>query len=192
MKPFRIRPGIAKSGGSQQDVGGESDLTALDPVEVEAEPAESSLAPVYEVSRDPAQALVIHCGDPRFQDAFRRFITEELGYRNYVPIVIGGGVHAFGVQSFLPKNFKILWEQIKFFVKEGRIRNVVIINHDDCAWYKKMKGYHPMVRLATRGKLDLVVAARTILRDFAGVTVRSYWASLEGDAISFSEVNGKA
>ncbi|UCC44755.1 MAG: hypothetical protein JSU65_02165, partial [Candidatus Zixiibacteriota bacterium] len=152
-------------------------------VEIEPDVIAADGRPFYPLDGAASQALVIHCGDPRFQTAFRRFITEELGLANYTPVVVGGGIHAFGVQSFLPKNFKILWEQIKFFIKEGGIRNVVIINHDDCAWYKKMKGYHPLVRLATRGKLDLVVAARTILRDFACVTVRSYWASLEGDSI---------
>jgi hypothetical protein len=143
---------------------------------------------LYPLDTAPSQALVIHCGDPRFQTAFRRFITEELGIKAYTPLIIGGGLHAFGMQSFLPKNFKILWEQIKFFVKEGHLKRVIIINHEDCRWYGKMKGYHPSVALPLKGQLDLRTAASLILRDFAGVSVESYWAGLDGEHIYFKPV----
>jgi hypothetical protein len=139
------------------------------------------------ITRDP-QAVVIHCGDPRFQSAFHRFITEELGFSSYTPIIIGGGIHAFGVQSLLPKNFKILWEQIKFAIKDGRAKQVIIINHEDCHWYEKMKGYHTKIQLPLKGKLDLQTATETILRDFAGVQVRTFWAGLEDDGVVFTEV----
>jgi hypothetical protein len=142
----------------------------------------------YRLDTGPPEALVIHCADPRFQNAFREFITNELGIRHYAPIVIGGGVHSFGAQSFLPKNFKILWEQIKFFVKDTDVRQIIIINHEDCKWYDKMKGFHPRIELPHKGKLDLGEAARVILHDFAGVHVRQFWAGLEGDKVYFTEL----
>ena len=155
---------------------------------VEAELAVDGI-PRYRIERQAPGALVIHCGDPRFQTAFRRFINEELGIRTYTPIIIGGGIHSFGVQTFLPKNYKVLWEQIKFFVKEQNLHRVIIINHEDCQWYEKMKGYPAKVKLPLRGKFDLQQAAKTLLSDFAGVEVNSYWAALDGDQISFSEVS---
>ena len=151
-------------------------------------PATNPRAGRYRIDKQEPEALVIHCGDPRFQTAFRSFVTNELGVRNYTPVIVGGGIHAFGMQSFLPKNFKILWEQIKFFLKEGSIRQVIVINHEDCTWYDKMKGYHPAIQLPLKGKLDLKTAATLILRDFAGVQVRMFWAALEGEEIQFSEV----
>lgn len=163
--------------------------TVTEPMEIPADVLAVDGKPRYQLDTAESEALVIHCGDPRFQTAFRRFITEELGIRTYTPIIIGGGVHAFGVQSFLPKNFKILWEQVKFFVKEVRLRQVIIINHEDCQWYRKMKGYHPTVELPLKGRLDLKTAAERILEDFAGVEVHSYWAGLDGDRITFSEVD---
>jgi len=143
---------------------------------------------LYPIDRAPSEALVVHCGDPRFQTAFRRFVTEELGLKSYTPVVIGGGAHAFGAQSLLPKNFKIMWEQVKFFVKEGGLRRVIVINHEDCQWYRKLKGYHPTVQLPIKGRLDLRTAAKTILRDFAGVRVESYWAGLKDEHVYFEKV----
>lgn len=144
--------------------------------------------PVYRVDRMRPQALVIHCGDPRFQQAFRQFVTDELGIKSYAPVVIGGGVHSLGMQSFLPKNFKILWEQIKFFIKQQRLQQVIIINHEDCIWYDRMKGYHPGVNKFLKGKLDMLTAAKVILNDFANVDVRAFWAGLDGDEITFTEI----
>ena len=142
----------------------------------------------YLVDARKSQAIVIHCADPRFQNAFRKFITEELGINHYSPIIIGGGAHAFGMQTLLPANFQTLFEQIKFFVEEAGLKQVIIVNHEDCKWYEKMKGCYPDTRLSVKGKLDLRKAALTIVEDFTGVDVRIFWAGLDGDNIRFSEV----
>jgi len=156
-------------------------------IEVETVMSESSSPKVYRADKQKAQALVVHCADPRFQTAFREFVNRELGITNYVPLVVGGGIHSFGVEKLMPKNFKIVWEQIKFFVKEAGVKQVIIINHEDCLWYKTMKGYYPTVDLPLKGKLDLKTAAQRILKDFTGVEVRSFWAGLSGDEITFRE-----
>jgi hypothetical protein len=151
-------------------------------------PVKSRAKGVYKINNAPPEALVIHCADPRFHSAFASFLTDELGLKNYIPIIIGGGIHSFGIQSLLPKNFKILWEQIKFFIKHAELRQIIIINHEDCQWYEKMKGYHPRIRLPVKGKKDLQTAAEVILKDFAHIQVRTFWAALDGDHISFSEI----
>ena len=144
--------------------------------------------PPYQLDKTTSHTLAIHCGDPRFQTAFREFITGGLGVSNYTPLIIGGGIHAFGMQTFLPKNFKIVWEQIKFFVKEGNLNQIIIINHEDCKWYDKMKGYYGNISLPLKGKQDLKSAALTILRDFSSVQVRTFWAALDGDNVVFTEI----
>ncbi|MEW6411321.1 MAG: hypothetical protein AB1483_02480 [Candidatus Zixiibacteriota bacterium] len=142
----------------------------------------------YYVNRTPPQALVIHCSDPRFQQAFRSFITEELGIRNYAPIIIGGGVHALGMRGLRPKNFKVLWEQIRFFMKVFRPTEIVVINHEDCLWYEKMKGYHPTIDRLLKGKLDMLTAEKIVLEEFPLIEVRAFWAALDSDRITFKEL----
>lgn len=142
----------------------------------------------YLLNESPPQAVVIHCGDPRFQDAFRSFLKDELKLRNYVPIVLGGGIYPFGVQHLLPKNFKILYEQIKFYLKERKINRVVIINHDDCKWYEKFQGYTASIPLSDRLKEDLKSAAKHLSLDYLHVRVETYHARLEGKEIFFEEV----
>jgi hypothetical protein len=156
-------------------------------VEVEPVSPETHNPQVYPVNKQQAEAIVVHCADPRFQSAFREFVNKELDITSYIPLVVGGGIHSFGVEKLMPKNFKIVWEQIKFFVKEAKVRKVIIINHEDCLWYKTMKGYYPTIELPVKGKLDLKTAAQRILKDFTGVEVRSFWAGLKDEEITFSE-----
>lgn len=145
---------------------------------------------VYTLEEEPSETLVIHCGDARFQKAFRTFLTEELGIETYTPIVIGGGLHAFGVQSILPKNFKILWQQIKFFVKEANLKRIIFINHDDCQWYKKMHLYRPKLGLTEQGVGDLRTAAERMIEDFSGIDVQTYFARIvDGKEIEFERVS---
>ncbi|MFA6042677.1 MAG: hypothetical protein WCV85_06275 [Patescibacteria group bacterium] len=162
-------------------------IVASEPQEVQATEYRHN-KPVYRLDNTPSETLVIHCSSPRFQKAFRLFVTEELGIEHYTPIMIGGGAHAFGMSMFLPKNLKFLWEQIKFFVKEQKVKQIIIINHRDCQWYEKMKGYHPTVDLPLKGRVDLRTATKSILTDFAGVHIRSFYADVHGDEIVFEEV----
>lgn len=158
-----------------------------DIIDVQTTP-QSGHSTTYPLDTAAPEALVIHCGDSRFQTAFRRFISGELGITKYTPIIIGGGIHALGMQVFLPKNFKILWEQIKFNIKTERPKQIIIINHEDCAWYDRMRGYHFDLNSITKGKLDLQKAAMTILKDFSGVRVRTFWAGIENGNVYFEEM----
>jgi hypothetical protein len=160
-----------------------------EPMEWQSLPTSPEGRLVYQLNSAPSESLVIHCADPRFQIAFRRFITEELSLENYTPIVIGGGIHALSSEESMPKNFKILWEQIKFFIKLGGIRRVIFINHEDCRWYEKMHGHLPRINLPDKGKEDLKLAATLLLRDFSGISLETYFAHLVGDEVTFERIS---
>jgi len=153
------------------------------------QPHETRKEHTYQITEVAPSAIVIHCGDPRFQDAFREFVTEELGIASYVPIVIGGGINAVGIQSFLPKNFKVLYGQVKFFVKEAGIKRIIIINHQDCRWYEKMKSYRPTMDVITQGRSDLVAAAAEFVESFTDVDVETYYARLDGKTVTFEKTH---
>jgi hypothetical protein len=144
--------------------------------------------PVYHIDKPPPSALVIHCADPRFQTAFRRFVNEELGIATYVPVVLGGGIHGLANRTVLPKNFKVLWQQIKFALTVIKVPEVIIINHQDCVWYRTAQTVKPHIDSNTRAHGDLMHTARSLIEDFAGVRIRTFWAELNGDEVKFSEV----
>ena len=86
---------------------------------------------------DPPKALVIHCGDPKFQKAFREFKSKQLGLEEgqYIPLIVPGSVASLCVGTFLPKNLKIMREQIELLLKHYPSERVILINHEGCRSY---------------------------------------------------------
>jgi hypothetical protein len=144
----------------------------------------------YSVAKEAPEAIVVHCGDPRFQKAFRRFVEDELGMRNYVPIIVLGGIHAFGFKDLRPKQYKVLYEQIKFLVKEQGIKRVVIINHEDCTWYGRFSSWvMRRIPLPKKQVDDLRFAAESLFEHFLNIEVETYYAELDGDDIQFKRIS---
>ncbi len=88
------------------------------------------------------RALVIHCGDPRFQRAFAEFIRNELHLQEgeYVPFVVSGGVASLSEPLRLPKEFKFMKERIEFILENfATINRIVLINHEDCRHYAMLQ-----------------------------------------------------
>jgi hypothetical protein len=176
----------------------ESPNAEIEPREFEIEAHETSeenktITTVEEIGRyflneEPAEAVVIYCGDPRFQKAFRDFLENELRLKNYVPIIIGGGIHPFGVRDLLPKNFKTLWEQIKFFLEDGQIPRLIVINHQDCQWYRKFEGYAHGIPIFQKGIIDLHAASQYLAKEFFNIKIETYMAKLKGKEIFFERI----
>lgn len=87
------------------------------------------------------KALVIHCSDPRFQEAFKNFIHGNLGLAEgeYIPIVIPGSVSVIGsnISMLLPKNYKALMDQIQLMLEHNKKAplRLILMNHEDCKGY---------------------------------------------------------
>lgn len=142
----------------------------------------------YPINARTSEAVVIHCADPRFQIPFRRFIIEDLGIRSYSPLVIGGGAHSLGAKSKLPESFRIVWEQMEFFINVSGLHRVILINHEDCLWYKKMESDLAAEQLKDKGRKDLRISAETIAAKFPEVRIETFWAALNDGQVSFEKV----
>lgn len=96
----------------------------------------------YSLVETHPRALVIHCGDPRFQKAFAEFIRNELSLQEgeFVPFVVSGGVASLSEPLKLPKEFKFMKERIEFILENfTTINRIVLINHEDCRHYEMMR-----------------------------------------------------
>ena len=126
--------------------------------------------------------LVVHCSDPRFQIAFRKFIEDELHLQDgeYVPVVIRGGAAGFSHPERLPKDFAFLVGRIESLLERfGEIRQIVLINHEDCGFY------HTLTDRVTGGReheeqmlhdLGNLPGIFTRLLSQFGLNVRVYYA----------------
>ena len=143
--------------------------------------------PQYPIEKTAPKALVVQCSDARFQETFKRFVIDELGLPNFYPLAIGGGVYALGARDTMPESYTALYEQVKFFIEEVPLKLVVLINHQDCKWYQ---GHADLSDLDadTQALADLKTGKTILSADFPEVEIRTFWAGLDGDSVTFSEV----
>lgn len=142
----------------------------------------------FPVDSAPARAMVIHCADPRFQVAMRRFVIETLGLGNYLPIVEGGGIHALRAQEYSPREFETLWHQVTFMLNLFKLPEVILIGHQDCRWYQNHAEHFDGVEPESRCRLDLPIVAGMLISKLPHLRVRCYWAGIENDKVVFTEV----
>lgn len=162
-------------------------------------------AKTYDLIDAAPEAVVVHCSDPRFQHAFAGFIKNELQLEEgkYIPLVVSGGVATLSEPFTLPKEFRFMKERFRFFLERfDSIREIVLINHEDCRHYDWLRNFVGKLFLqrfhdmAERQRDDLKKVAKFIL-ELAGVKiqVKLYYAKFTNPShtkVVFEEVNGKS
>lgn len=151
--------------------------------------AEKQSRSLAKINTTPPEALVVNCSDPRFQEAFRAFALDQLGLRNYAPLIIGGSIHPYGAKDGFADHLSALQEQIKFFVDEAKLKRVIIINHQDCLWYRVWGERKAIPSDPEKAKVDLRTAAVSLSHYLGDVKVEAYWAALDGDEVTFHSVS---
>lgn len=143
---------------------------------------------VYPLDQQPAESMVIHCADPRFQVPIRRFVTESLGVKNYLPIIRGGGVHALGAKGYAPREFETLWHQVTFMLDLFKLPEVIIFGHEDCRWYQNHAEHYHGVAPGTKCRTDLPMVAAMLHEAYPAMTIRLFWAGIDGENVRFENV----
>jgi hypothetical protein len=128
-------------------------------------------------SRSPA-ALVVHCGDHRFQAAFNEFLNKSLGLGgNYDLIVVPGGPQALTLAEYLPKFSWASWRWFRFFQEKHKIERLILIQHQDCAWYASLPLHlHSSPEPRERQEEDLRRIGQVLKKDFPEVRAELYFA----------------
>lgn len=109
-------------------------------------------------------AIVITCIDFRFQEYIEKWLEKNLGKKNYDRVALGGGVF----------DFYAILKQVEISHKLHKIKQVVLINHEDCGAYGAAGTYE-------RHKNDLVTAKKTIERLYPKLKVVPLYLHLDGE-----------
>jgi hypothetical protein len=123
-------------------------------------------------------ALVVHCGDHRFQAAFNEFLNKDLGLGgSYDLIAVPGGPQALTLAEYLPKFSWASWRWFRFFVENHEISRLILIQHQDCAWYKSLPLHlHSSPEPRQRQEEDLRRIGQALKKDFPEVRAELYFA----------------
>ncbi len=110
------------------------------------------------------QALVVTCFDFRFQKTFVDWLDANVGHGNYDRVGLAGGV----------KNWAAIAEQVDLAKRLHDIRQVILINHENCMAYGEAGTYE-------KHCADLRQARAEILKKYPDVQVDLYYAHLPGE-----------
>lgn len=109
-------------------------------------------------------ALVVTCIDFRFQDEIEKWLTKNLGKKNYDRVALGGGVY----------DFYAILKQVEISNKLHHIKKVILMNHEDCGAYGAAGTYE-------RHTHDLTQAKKTISKLYPKLKVDSFYLHLDAE-----------
>ena len=142
---------------------------------------EKNMEQTYRSLKAKPITLIIHCSDARFHFAFNCFFVNDLNLASgeFVQIVVAGGPASLANPA-MAKEMQFLNNQIVFFLKHFlSIKSVVLINHEDCGFYKLIP--NPTNKKENRERDDALVAAKATADRIAseriqGVEVLAFYA----------------
>jgi hypothetical protein len=131
-------------------------------------------------------AAAVYCSDGRYGDQIDEFLHRGLALPRYDRVAVPGGPAALAEHMIAMRERAAMERQVKFLVEAHGLRRVVLIAHQDCAFYR-------LVRIRA-GSLeqqqvdDLARAAGRIRESAPGVAVDAYFALKMAGRVWFEPV----
>lgn len=130
------------------------------------------------LNRAEADTLVVHCGDYRFQLALYDFLNHTLNLASYDLMVVPGGPLGLTFGEPFPKFGWASWRWMRFFVEQHKLTRLVLIQHQDCGFYKSMAEHLNFAteQLRERQEQDLRRVREGMSRELPHLAVDLYYA----------------
>ena len=125
-------------------------------------------------------AAAVYCSDGRYGEHFDDFLHNALKLPRYDRLALPGGAACLAGHCLAFREEEALVEQVRFLIKAHGIDRVVLIAHQDCAFYTERLHVSPQ-QLESQQREDMEAAVRRV-RSFAhGLTVDAFFARKQPD-----------
>ena len=140
---------------------------------------------------DPARigAAAVYCSDGRFGEQCDDFIQRVLGLPRYDRLAVPGGAACLAGHFAAYRDADVLEEQLGFLIEVHGLRRVVLIAHQDCAFYTKRLDASS-IGLAELQFEDLAKAARAVRELSSHLAVDAWFAHQHEGVVSFEQAPG--
>ncbi|MCS6936926.1 MAG: hypothetical protein NZ610_05750 [Candidatus Bipolaricaulota bacterium] len=134
--------------------------------------------------------LVIACTSNAFLPYTREFLERHLGLPegSYDLLAVPGGGQFLLLTEYLPKFAWVGHRWIKFLVERHRLRRVIVIAHQDCAWYSEERFIPPFLQrlgvgrsLKDRQREDLREIVQALRQLSLPIAIEAYYAEKSAD-----------
>ena len=162
----------------------ESDVKA----NVARQPGHSVYQSAVPFDTNRIQAVVIYCSDGRFGEQIDEFLQQKLQLPRYNRLAVPGGPACLAEHCSAYRHDEGVMEFLKFLISVHQIRRVVLIAHQNCAFYLDYLKVHS-IDILERQRDDLRRAVRRVQTIAPNAVVESYFARLEDDQVSFQTLD---
>jgi hypothetical protein len=128
-------------------------------------------------------AAAIYCSDGRFGEQMDEFLHLSLGLPRYDRVAVPGGAACLAGHMMVYHEKSAMDEQLSFLIRSHALSRIVLIAHENCAFYKGL--WIAQKSIEDQQREDLKKAAAQIIFRSPGVKVESYFARKVGGQIAF-------
>jgi hypothetical protein len=126
------------------------------------------------------RAAAVYCSDGRFGEHFDDFLHNGLGLPRYDRLAVPGGAACLAGHLSACREEDGLVEQLHFLIKVHGLQRLVLIAHQDCAFYGE-RLHVPAAQLETRQREDVQLAVERIRSIARSLVVDAFFARKEPD-----------
>jgi len=130
------------------------------------------------------RAAAVYCSDGRYGEHFDDLLQNALQLPRYDRLAVPGGAACLAGHFHAYREEEGVAEQLRFLVRVHDVRRIVLIAHQDCAYYSTWL-HVPPLQIETKQREDLIKAVRHVRRLGIDIDVQAFFARRDGDRILF-------
>jgi hypothetical protein len=133
-------------------------------------------------------AAAVYCSDGRFGDQCDDLMHAGLQLPRYDRLAVPGGAACLASHFATYREAEGVVEQLRFLVQVHGLERVVLIAHENCAFYTKRLNISPL-QLESQQREDMTKAVRKVRSISSNLIVDAFFARIaRDDSISFEAV----
>lgn len=133
------------------------------------------------------QAAAVYCSDGRFGQQFDDLVVGGLGLPRYDRLAVPGGAACLASHFQTYREEQAIAEQLRFLIEVHGLRHVVLIAHENCAFYSDRLRVSPL-QLETKQRDDMRKAVSRVRQLQSDLTVDAWFARVENLKVRFERV----
>jgi hypothetical protein len=134
---------------------------------------------------EPCGNLAVFCSAERFVAATLEFLRRSLSLERCDLLVLPGG------PAFIAEKNAPFVARLKFLVTEHALKRIVLVTHENCAYYRDREHDLAPEALKARQCDEARAAAEMLEKAFPGVTVDAILAGRDAWGFVFTKLNTK-
>jgi hypothetical protein len=145
---------------------------------------ESGYLSPYPFDANRIRAAAVYCSDGRYGEHFDDLLQNALQLPRYDRLAVPGGAACLAGHFHAYREEEGVAEQLRFLVQIHDVRRIVLIAHQDCAYYSTWLKVPPL-QVESKQREDLVKAIRHVRRLGGDIDVQAFFARRDGNRILF-------